>query len=626
MMQKRSETQVLAPPRRIARPAPLGSNQAWLHRLAPRLQPKLEIGAVNDPAEQEADHAAARVMSAEATSTAPPALAASPRRLSRKCGTCEEKETGLQMKQAGGPSPAQAPPSVQAALGRPGRALDSAAQAFFAPRFGNDFSGVRIHDDAEAARSAQDIGARAYTVGRHIAFAPQQYAPYTATGRQLLAHELAHVVQQGHDPAAPLRRDPPPGATPPPAAAPPPATAPQPAVADDPLVQKFLIGQATPADQAALQQKFKANQISAKDLKLLSDFAQAKFAEEFRKAITAQITSLTGGTPPAGKSDGGLSGNVQIGPGGVSGNLNIGGGTITLGGPSPDTSGAYHTYLKTSLRVSMAGAAKDVAEGLAGSVDTMIEVNAAAGADSGTITLNPPGGDTALAKNIVAAAFPTGAIKLPIEASLLKWIRRGNILGTVSLTVSGPGGSPGPGLSLQTELLPKGVTLTLSISQSSDRPTLAPSTGDPALPGPRVFGTVGGGSSGGKPAGVATVGFDLPLVTDTAHPYIYGGLGLRGTADTTGSLAGLGAGIVGLHISPITLQLAIEAGIGRAAPGTGAAGSTAGTGQATFASGAEGSVSYKILQHVEIMALASVLGGTHMPAAGTLQAGIGGVF
>lgn len=60
-----------------------------------------------------------------------------------------------------------------------------------------DFSGVRVHTDAKAAESARAVGALAYTIGRHIVFGRGQYAPRMPEGRRLLAHELAHVVQQG---------------------------------------------------------------------------------------------------------------------------------------------------------------------------------------------------------------------------------------------------------------------------------------------------------------------------------------------------------------------------------------------------------------------------------------------
>ena len=94
-----------------------------------------------------------------------------------------------------------APPVVREALAAPGRPLDSAARGFLESRFRRDFSAVRVHTDARAADSARAVGAVAYTVGRDIVFSDGAYAPGTGGGRQLLAHELAHVVQQG--PAGP---------------------------------------------------------------------------------------------------------------------------------------------------------------------------------------------------------------------------------------------------------------------------------------------------------------------------------------------------------------------------------------------------------------------------------------
>jgi hypothetical protein len=66
----------------------------------------------------------------------------------------------------------------------------------FEASFGTDLSRVRVHDDAAAAASAADVDALAYTVGPHVVFARGRYAPETAAGRRLLAHELTHVVQQ----------------------------------------------------------------------------------------------------------------------------------------------------------------------------------------------------------------------------------------------------------------------------------------------------------------------------------------------------------------------------------------------------------------------------------------------
>ncbi|WP_405868145.1 DUF4157 domain-containing protein [Streptomyces sp. NBC_01515] len=79
---------------------------------------------------------------------------------------------------------------------------------FFEPRFGADFSKVRLHTDAEAASSARTEHALAYTVGEDVVFGAGRYAPETAAGKRLLAHELAHVLQQRQDPALGIQRAP----------------------------------------------------------------------------------------------------------------------------------------------------------------------------------------------------------------------------------------------------------------------------------------------------------------------------------------------------------------------------------------------------------------------------------
>jgi hypothetical protein len=80
-------------------------------------------------------------------------------------------------------------------LGR-GTRLDPAVRAGFERAFGFDFANVRIYADDAAAQSAHEVGASAYTVGEHVVFGAGRYLPETTAGRALLAHELAHVVQQ----------------------------------------------------------------------------------------------------------------------------------------------------------------------------------------------------------------------------------------------------------------------------------------------------------------------------------------------------------------------------------------------------------------------------------------------
>jgi hypothetical protein len=88
------------------------------------------------------------------------------------------------------------PPSVAHVLRGPGDRLDRGVRNFMESRFGEDFGGVRIHTDGAAAASARDVHAQAYTVGRHVVFGAGRYAPATAAGQRLIAHELTHVVQQ----------------------------------------------------------------------------------------------------------------------------------------------------------------------------------------------------------------------------------------------------------------------------------------------------------------------------------------------------------------------------------------------------------------------------------------------
>jgi hypothetical protein len=83
------------------------------------------------------------------------------------------------------------------------------------PRFGHDFGQVRVHTDANAAESARRVDAVAYTVGHDLVFDSRRFAPHTAEGRRLLAHELTHVVQQNRGAAdGQLQRQPPVGTAP----------------------------------------------------------------------------------------------------------------------------------------------------------------------------------------------------------------------------------------------------------------------------------------------------------------------------------------------------------------------------------------------------------------------------
>lgn len=123
------------------------------------------------------------------------------------CDSCRKKREGLHRSARGLGVGGVAPPIVHQVLADSGQPLDPGTRGFMESRFQHDFSAVRVHTDARAARSAAAVDAYAYTVGRHVVFDAGQYSPATSDGRQLLAHELAHVVQAGprSDVAGPLR-------------------------------------------------------------------------------------------------------------------------------------------------------------------------------------------------------------------------------------------------------------------------------------------------------------------------------------------------------------------------------------------------------------------------------------
>ncbi|MEA2900088.1 MAG: hypothetical protein QOJ84_5703 [Bradyrhizobium sp.] len=169
------------------------------------MQTNLKVGAVDDPLEHEADRVADQVM----RMPAPAISAAASPQVSRKCAECEQ-EKKLQMKPAGVQiAGGEAPAIVHQVLRSPGQPLDAATRSYMEPRFGHDFSHVRVHHGTSAEQSASALNAHAYAVGNNIVFGAGRSAPETNEGRRLIAHELAHVVQQGCSARQPvLRRSP----------------------------------------------------------------------------------------------------------------------------------------------------------------------------------------------------------------------------------------------------------------------------------------------------------------------------------------------------------------------------------------------------------------------------------
>lgn len=184
------------------------------------IQPKLTIGAPNDRLEREADRVADEVLKMPAPQAGGPTVQGmcteceeelETGRIQRMCDECseevqrqplEEEEEEILAKRRPGRSPLLGPELAgriqRATTG--GEPLGAANRSFFDPRFGRDFSRVRVHRNAEAGELASSIGARAFTIGNSIFFGQGEYHPFTSAGRKLMAHELTHVAQQGWAP------------------------------------------------------------------------------------------------------------------------------------------------------------------------------------------------------------------------------------------------------------------------------------------------------------------------------------------------------------------------------------------------------------------------------------------
>jgi len=186
------------------------ANPGWLSRnRLPTIWPvqaKLAINQPGDRYEEEADRVAEQVVRIPdhggSVPSQPPTIQRSCPRC-KKAGEREEDEEPLQMKPLPAPargaaqaSPSSVPPIVHEVLRSPGRPLDAATRAFMEPRFGQDFSRVRIHTDVEGAQSAMAVNALAYTVGSDVVFGKGQLRLNTIEGQKLLAHELVHTIQQ----------------------------------------------------------------------------------------------------------------------------------------------------------------------------------------------------------------------------------------------------------------------------------------------------------------------------------------------------------------------------------------------------------------------------------------------
>ena len=170
------------------------------------LQPKLSVSQPGDIYEQEADVIAEQVMRMSAEKPIAPPLLRNKENIDRKCAACEMKEEDEEKildisRKPSTSSNLEATDEVGSEINSlklgSGSSLDANTSEFMEQRFGYNFGHVRVHTGKDAETSAQKVSALAYTIGSDIVFGKGQYAPGTSDGKRLLAHELAHVVQQG---------------------------------------------------------------------------------------------------------------------------------------------------------------------------------------------------------------------------------------------------------------------------------------------------------------------------------------------------------------------------------------------------------------------------------------------
>jgi hypothetical protein len=149
------------------------------------VQPKLKLNQPGDNFEKEANSVADSVMSQPNKNETPTFFEARPLRAA-----------SLQRKAWGNGDTPISSNSIQKTINSNGHPIDHSTRSFMERRFGHDFGNVQIHNDSQAHQSSSDIGAKAYTSANHVAFGPGMYRPGTLAGNWLLAHELAHVIQQ----------------------------------------------------------------------------------------------------------------------------------------------------------------------------------------------------------------------------------------------------------------------------------------------------------------------------------------------------------------------------------------------------------------------------------------------
>ncbi|HEY5751978.1 MAG TPA: DUF4157 domain-containing protein [Chthoniobacterales bacterium] len=503
----------------VTLPHPVAAAHSGLH---PTVQAKLKIGAPDDRYELEADRIADRVCGSAGSFFC--------------CGErlAAHEANGSRLNGGGTPLPAQ-------------------DRAFFEPRFGADLSNVNIHVGAEATRMADALQARAFTVGRDIVFGAGEYP---SGDRKLLAHELAHVVQQTKGVGPALQRQP----------------KPEPEDRVETIKQKVRRGEKLTQEEI--------------------DYMTQRLGKE----IVDQ-----------------LLGNV--------GQIGI---DFSSSRPPQDLSRRF----RGRLELRLTGIVGAVASSLEGAAEADIDIVAKVAEEKAVITIAPPAEDNRMAAMIRQQLFPNNNPRMFDFKLPKKYIGFANaisLLAPITISLAGKKTKPsGAMIVIRHESVPDGVELIITLAPSARTTSVEETKRDlpgnyrTLTPNPRIFATGGYQGFAGKPSFVTTIGADFPLFYDTSNPLIYGGLGVRGSLDTSRFGRVGGNVFLGLNLDPLTLQAGLGAG---AAFLPSPIQTPDGPAQTLVYYEAEGVAAYRIVSNLELMLTLTAGGGKKGPGFGAAQIG-----
>lgn len=494
-----------------------------------------------------------------------------------------------------GAVPTSAAARIEALRSGGGCPLPASERRFLEPHFGRAVDRVLIHTDWRAQEAAAALDARAFTVGRDIAFGTREYRPGTDRGRRLLAHELTHVVQQTGDGAVASAARRPPS-----------------------LVQREengggTEGEETNGSEQGVPERFREildkvrndEELTRGEIEYLRELSPAEveyFKEVMAEEISRQILSKT----------------FRF--------------SLTYD-PSTELRDFEHN-LTAGLRLRLGGVIGGVAGSLGGTAESDVTVRGSASGPTTTLVISRPRGSNRMAAMIRQRLFPGEGPRRftfdDVSERTYRILAGIAFIGRLTFSLTGPGTEGSGAVALTHESFPDDVELVLTLrsppagGSTGGAREQGPSDYSLLTPSPRAFAAGGYANVGGRHGLQGTAGLDVPLLYDTSNPLAYAGLGIRGSMGTAGTRRAGGTGFVGLNLDPLSLQLGIGAGVAFL---PNPIGTPEGPAQTVAYSELEGAIGYRPISNLELLLLATTGagegGGGALPSFGTVQLGAG---